>query len=112
MNTRLPSFAEVNPKPDMACIIHTDTLQVLQPAQKHSLHAQIQGTVTEIMEVLHLWSAYWCTFKSWLKFRLKTDTKPDKSPGGGQLWLELTSPGTDELMNTAIPPPTWERQRG
>lgn len=54
MNTRLPSFAEVNPKPDTLCIIHTDTLQVLQPAQKHSLRAQLQGTVTEIMEVFHL----------------------------------------------------------
>lgn len=69
MNTRLPSFAEVNPKPDMVCIIHRDTLQVLQPAQKHSLRAQIQRT--EIMEVL-VSAAERVSMhnESWLIFRL------------------------------------------
>lgn len=47
----------------------------------------------------------------WLSLSLKANTKADISPGRGSVMAGLTSPGTDELMNTTAPPPTWERQR-
>lgn len=82
MNTRVPSFAVVNPKPDMACIIHGDMQQVLQPAQKHSLRAQIQRT--EIMEVLSGARAGAHLILAQIQ-AVKTKKKADISPGRGSV---------------------------
>lgn len=120
----------------MPCIIHTHTqthvMFFQKSIQRHFQHTKLQWKFTRIKTSSRALAEYSdvanplcfqsdvvesgqaCTSctkaDDWKQTHQKMYSDANWRTGTG-MWYGLTSSGTDELMNTTVPPPSWEREK-